>query len=62
LILLDIGLPKLNGIDAARRISQISPQSKIIFVSSEFSAEIIETRWQQALVVMSSRWMPEESY
>ena len=33
LILLDIGLPSLNGIEAARRIRKVSPASKILFVS-----------------------------
>src|SRR6476661_156251 len=32
LILLDIGLPILNGIEAALRIRRVSPQSRIIFV------------------------------
>ena len=41
LILLDIGLPGLNGIDAARRILQLCPQSKILFVSQESSHEIV---------------------
>src|SRR5690242_20733841 len=31
LILLDIGLPTLNGIDAARQIREHSPNSKILF-------------------------------
>jgi len=42
LILLDIGLPGLNGIEAARRIRKLSPESKIIFVTQESSADVIE--------------------
>jgi DNA-binding NarL/FixJ family response regulator len=42
LILLDIGLPRLNGIEAARRIRTLSPQSKIIFVTQQSSADVIE--------------------
>ena len=30
-ILLDIGLPFLNGIETARRIRKLSPQSKVLF-------------------------------
>ena len=41
LILLDIGLPKLTGIEAARRIRKLSPESKILFVSQESSADIV---------------------
>ena len=42
LILLDIGLPALNGIEAARRIRQVSPNSKILFVSENRSPDIAE--------------------
>ena len=42
LILLDIGLPTLNGIEAARRIREISPTSKILFLSENRSADIAE--------------------
>jgi DNA-binding NarL/FixJ family response regulator len=42
LILLDIGLPSLNGIEAARRIRQHSPQSKILFVSGNQASDIVE--------------------
>ena len=41
LIVLDIGLPSLNGIEAARRIRKISPDSKILFVSQESSADVV---------------------
>jgi DNA-binding NarL/FixJ family response regulator len=42
LILLDIGLPSLNGIEVARQIRKLSPKSKILFVSQESSADIVQ--------------------
>jgi CheY-like chemotaxis protein len=41
LILLDIGLPSLNGIEVARQIRKLSPESKILFVSQESSADVV---------------------
>src|SRR6267378_740734 len=41
LILLDIGLPKLSGIEAARRIRQLSPNSRIIFLSLRNDLDIV---------------------
>jgi CheY-like chemotaxis protein len=42
LILMDIGLPVLNGIEAARRILKVCPQSKIIFLTQESSADVVQ--------------------
>ena len=42
LILLDIRLPTLNGIEAARRIRSVAPESKIIFLTQESSADVVE--------------------
>ncbi len=42
LIVLDIGLPTLNGIAAARQIHAFLPQSKIVFLTQETSTFIVE--------------------
>jgi DNA-binding NarL/FixJ family response regulator len=42
LIVLDIGLPRLSGIEAARRIRKLSAESRIIFVSQESSADVVQ--------------------
>lgn len=44
-ILLDIGLPKLNGIEAARQICAIAPRPKILFLSAILYSDVM----QQAL-------------
>lgn len=42
LILLDIGLPAVNGIEAARQIREMAPKSRILFVSQESSADVVQ--------------------
>lgn len=42
LILLDIGLPGLNGLDVARRVRELAPDTKVLFISQESSPEVVE--------------------
>jgi DNA-binding NarL/FixJ family response regulator len=42
LILMNVGLPRLNGIAAARHIRSLSPKSRVIFVTQESSADYVK--------------------
>jgi DNA-binding NarL/FixJ family response regulator len=42
LILLDIGLPTVNGIEVARQIREASPRSKVIFVTENRSLDVAQ--------------------
>lgn len=43
IVLLDLSLPKLNGVEAANRIRQTSPASKIVFITAYRDSEARET-------------------
>jgi DNA-binding NarL/FixJ family response regulator len=42
LILLDLGLPTMNGVEVARRFRELVPDSRIIFFSQESSVDLVE--------------------
>src|SRR5215467_14786306 len=39
-VILDIGMPRLNGIEAAKKIRQASPKSKVIFLTQESDSDV----------------------
>lgn len=40
-ILLDVGLPNLNGIDAQNRLCKLVPDAKILFLSQNNDADVV---------------------
>ena len=42
IILLDIGIPRLNGIETGHRLSQLVPTAKVLFVTQENDPEVIK--------------------
>ena len=47
LVILDLGLPGLNGIEAVQQIRVISPRSKILMLTAEWSPEIVEEAFRR---------------
>jgi len=46
MILLDISMPELNGIEAARQIQKIAPEIKIVFLTQQAGREYIYAAFQ----------------
>lgn len=46
LILLDITLPGISGIEAAHRLRKVSPASKIVFLSQHDSLQIVKNAFK----------------
>src|SRR5882762_7229602 len=45
-VLLDIGLPGLNGIQAGGWIRRVAPSAKIVFVTMQRDPDIVEAAWR----------------
>jgi DNA-binding NarL/FixJ family response regulator len=41
LITMDIGIPRLNGLEAAVRVAEVSPSSKVLFISEIAEPEVV---------------------
>jgi DNA-binding NarL/FixJ family response regulator len=57
LVVLDVGLPKLNGLEAARLIRQVSRNSKILFLSTGRSPDVIS----EALKIGAAGYLLKEN-
>jgi len=40
IVLLDVDMPVLNGIEAANKIREVTPQSRIVFVTQDGDADL----------------------
>src|SRR5262249_8488617 len=40
-VLFDIGLPRLNGIESAKQVRSLVPSAKVVFVTQESSSDVI---------------------
>jgi len=59
LILLDIGLPSLNGLEVANRIRQSTPDARIIFLTQMSDSDVIRAALStgaQGYVVKANAW------
>jgi len=52
LVLLDIGLPDLNGIEVAKRVRELAPATRLLFVSGLSDRDIVNEalRWSAGYV------------
>jgi DNA-binding NarL/FixJ family response regulator len=44
--LLDIGLPNLNGIEAAKQMCQVAPRTTILFVTLNSDADLVRAAFR----------------
>ena len=57
LVVLDVGLPTLNGLEAARQIRIVSPNSRILFLSAHRSPDVI----REALGIGAAGYLLKEN-
>ena len=55
LVLLDVSLPKLSGIEAARKIRKLVPRAKILFLSASPDPDVVRAAFDSTCSGFKSR-------
>jgi DNA-binding NarL/FixJ family response regulator len=50
IVLLDLSLPKVNGIQAAGQIRTLSPRSKILMLSQDCSSDLVQAAFDEGVL------------
>jgi len=45
-VLFDIGLPTLNGIDSAKQVRLLVPRAKVVFITQESNSDVIRATFR----------------
>lgn len=55
LILLDVSMPELNGIETARKLQEMVPEAKVVFVTQQLNPEYVRAAFQAGAVAYVSK-------
>ena len=56
LILLDIGLPRLNGIEVAKQLATAIPSCRIVFVTSNCALDVVQKAFDLGAMAYVVKW------
>jgi len=56
LIMLDIGLPRLNGIEVAQQLATAIPSCKIVFVTSNCALDVVQKAFEIGAMAYVVKW------
>ena len=56
IILLDIGLPSLGGLDAIGLIQKVSPRSRVVFITQQAAPEVIRAAFERGASAYLSKF------
>jgi len=56
LILLDIGLPRVNGIEVAQQLASSIPSCRIVFVTSNCALDVVQKAFDLGAMAYAVKW------
>src|SRR5580658_6835227 len=61
-IVLDVGMPELNGIEAARRLSKLLPSAKLVFITQQLDPAYLHAAFTAGARAYVANSRPQPSW